>query len=158
MWCSEWGNSQDPGYEIRFWPPPIKRQAPSWIDADIDRTLQRILIEVYSALNNEMTILATIGIRAAFDRATELLNISPALSFKDKLDTLAREGMLSPSDRNSIAAVMDVGSTAVLVGGRSSDDGLLAVISMLEAFLYKEFVLKAGLAELVSFGPARRCT
>lgn len=154
-WCSEWGDAQDPGYEETYWPSTTMRKIPDWIEAGIDHDLERILNEVYGALNNEMPILAAIGIRTAFDRATELLNIDPNLTFKDKLDKLVKEGKLTSTDRASIAALIDAGSAAAHRGWRPADSDLITMISILEAFLHKEFVVKAGLAELVSSIPAR---
>lgn len=156
VWCSEWGDPQDPGYEITYWPSTTKRPAPAWIDAEIDGDLRRILIEVYSALNNEMPILAAIGIRTAFDRATELLKIDPNLTFKQKLDTLVSEGMLSSSEHKATAALIDAGSAAAHRGWLPEESALLTMISILEAFLYREFVVKAGIDDLVSAIPARR--
>lgn len=156
LWCSEWGDAQDPGYEITYWPSTTKRQAPNWIDADIDHDLQRILVEVYSALNNDMPILAAVGIRTAFDRATELLKIDPDLTFKQKLDMLVKEGLLSSSERRATAALVDAGSAAAHRGWVPEESSLQTMISILEAFLHREFVVKGGIEELVSAIPARR--
>lgn len=156
LWCSEWGDPHDPGYETTYWPSTVSRKPPSWIDGAIDEDMHRILVEVYGALNNEMPILAAIGIRTAFDRATELLGIDHNANFNKKLDTLVADGRLSSNDRKALAALVDAGSAAAHRGWRPDAAALTTMITILESFLQKEFVSKAGLDSLVSSIPARR--
>jgi hypothetical protein len=50
--------------------------------------LDRFFADTYVALNNDLRILAAIGIRTAFDRASQLLGIAPEKTFADKLGEL----------------------------------------------------------------------
>lgn len=158
LWCSEGGDyfDSDSQYERTYWPSTAKWQPPKWMEAEIDQDLHHILVEVYAAINNGMPVLAAIGIRTAFDRATELLKIDTALPFKTKLDELVKQGMLGAGDRAALAALVDAGSAAAHRGWKPDEPALLTMIRILETFLNKEFVLKAGLDQLVSSIPARR--
>ena len=157
IYCSEWGDGHDPESYLKrtYWPSTTICQPPDWIDASIDRDLQVILGEVYLAINNEMPILTAIGVRTAFDRGMELLGIDPALRFEQKLDCLRDKGILSVNERKTLAALVDAGSAAAHRGWVPSEELLLTMIRILEAFLYKEFVLPLGLDQLVSSVPRR---
>jgi hypothetical protein len=68
------------GTKTEYWPPLVKRRAPGWVD-DLelsDRALGTILSETYTALNNDLRILAAIGARTAFDHSSESLASMPA--------------------------------------------------------------------------------
>lgn len=157
QYCSEWGDAfdQDSFYKITFWPSTAQCQPPKWLSDTGDPKLEEILVEVYAATNNAMPILAAVGIRTAFDRATELLNIKTALPFEKKLDALKLGGLLSTSDREGLAALVNAGSAAAHRGWKPSDDRLLTMIRILEAFLHREFVMKDALADLTSSVPLR---
>ena len=65
---------------LRYWPALSKRAKPEWmsdggIDADNVDPLDTSLAELYGALNNDLNMLAAIGIRTSFDVAAELLGI-----------------------------------------------------------------------------------
>ncbi|WP_353429023.1 hypothetical protein [Paracoccus denitrificans] len=68
---------------VFFWPPPPKRMPPTWAwDLKVrDLTLGGLLDDVYTALSNNLGVLAAIGMRTVFDRASELLGVDPALPF-----------------------------------------------------------------------------
>ncbi|QWE98228.1 DUF4145 domain-containing protein [Cupriavidus sp. EM10] len=80
--------------EYSYWPSPLKRIRPSWLDelGAIDNVLHSILQEVYSGLDADLPVLSATGMRTAFDRATELLGIDPAKTFQEKLNALYVSG------------------------------------------------------------------
>lgn len=61
--------------KIVYYPPAISRQAPPWLSSvegpfflDWDNPIPRLLREIYSAVQNNMPALATMGIRALMER------------------------------------------------------------------------------------------
>lgn len=99
--------------------------------------------------------MAAIGVRTAFDRATELLGIDPATSFERKLDRLSALGMLGANDRATLAALVDAGSAAAHRGWKPTHEALSTMLHILEGFVHKEFVLKRGVGDLVSSIPPK---
>lgn len=133
----------------------MHRQPPVWMDGDIDGDLHSILVKLYTAINNDMPILASIGMRTAFDRATALLGIAPSLRFDEKLDCLKKDGLLGDKDHKIVGTLVDAGSAAAHRGWKPPLDRILTMVGILEAFLHKEFVLKAEFEELVSSVPPK---
>ena len=72
------------------YPKPTSKTKPAWFPAleEADRQLSTILNETYLAYDSGSLFLATVGIRTAIDRATELLGIEPAKTFEEKLEEL----------------------------------------------------------------------
>ncbi|MDE1973552.1 MAG: hypothetical protein KGI48_10240, partial [Hyphomicrobiales bacterium] len=72
-------------HTIEHWPPIEKsrREKPTWLDklSLIDADLLSLFSSVYVALDREIDVLAAIGIRTVFDRASELLSIDPTKGF-----------------------------------------------------------------------------
>jgi hypothetical protein len=67
-----------------------------------DRELFALLEELYGALNNEYMVLAAIGVRTAFDIATESLGIDSSLSFADKLRQVQLQGHVGPQEKEAL--------------------------------------------------------
>ena len=111
------------------------------MDKIADLNLKDLMVELYTAFNNGMPVLAAIGVRTSFDRATEILGIDPSLPFVQKLDQLATLGMLSGNDRVALAALIDAGSAAAHRGWKPTDEALSTMLHILEAFVHKEIVL-----------------
>jgi hypothetical protein len=95
------------------WPTPPRRRRPEWLEFSLsDTTLERLLREVYAALDADLRVLAAIGIRTAFDRVSELLSVNPDLTFAKKLDALVATASIGPGDRRSLEALIDAGGAA----------------------------------------------
>lgn len=141
---------------LTYWPAPTKRRAPEWVHAfAIDPDTSRLLKELYDALNADLRVLAAIGVRTIFDRASELLGIKPELTFGEKLAGLEAAGKVGKEERESLGALADAGSAAAHRGWRPSPEQLDALVSTLEAFLYRTMVLGDALKELKAAVPQR---
>jgi hypothetical protein len=66
-------------HKITYWPAPSKRKQPDWSSElfAVDSDLDSLFDDIYVALNNDLRVLSAIGIRTAFDRASELLRVDP---------------------------------------------------------------------------------
>lgn len=71
------------------------------IDAENAHALNAAIRELYGALDNDLCMLAAIGIRTTFDVALELLeDIDSNLNFGEKLDALTELGHIGPADKD----------------------------------------------------------
>jgi len=167
LWFSEWetvgdnlytGEPQlEGGTETTYWPAPVQRKSPEWVDkiARTDKALGRILFEMYTALNNDLRILAAIGARTAFDRSSELLKVDAKMSFGGKLDELVSIGKVGKDERGILEVLVDAGSAAAHRGWVPKPRELNTMITILESFLYRSFILGDGLQKLKAAVPPR---
>lgn len=143
---------------VTFWPPAAKRRPPEWAD-DIgfeDRVLGSLFDDVYTALSNNLGVLAAIGMRTVFDRASELLGIDPGKPFKQKLDDLKAGDHITDKEVAVLAALIDAGSAAAHRGWQPKPKQLDAMMTILEAFLHRAFLLEDIGAELGKGVPKRQ--
>lgn len=166
-WFSEWDTlGSDPisgeprlerGVETVYWPAPARRQRPNWLDKieASERDLGMLLDEMYAALDNDLRVLAAIAARTVFDRASQLLEVDPALGFKEKLDRLGADGRISFHEEEILQVLVDAGSAAAHRGWRPSVDELRTMVDVVETFLHRSFVLDGGIEKLKASVPAR---
>lgn len=142
---------------IKYWPAPSKRDAPSWFYSlmSADHELHSLMIDVYTALDNSLDVLAAIGIRTAFDRATEGLGIEIGLSFAKKLQALFNDGNIGADEHAILNILTDAGSAAAHRGWRPKADELDTMMSVLEQFIHRNFILGTEAAKLKSSVPPR---
>lgn len=143
---------------IKYWPPAAKRQRPEWA-SEIgfeDRVLGSLFNDVYTALSNNLGVLAAIGMRTVFDRASELLKIDPALPFQDKLKELKSGDHITEKEKAVLGALINAGSAAAHRGWQPKPKQLDAMMAILEAFLHRAFLLEEIGEELDKGVPTRK--
>lgn len=142
---------------VTYYPAPAKRKRPEWLTLlDIEAALFGLLGETYNALDVDARVLAATGARTVFDRASELLRIDPSLTFKEKLDLLHEQGHIGAAERGHLNLLTDAGSAAAHRGWKPSPKQLDTVMSIVEAFIYRNFVLDAEVKKLKNQIPVRR--
>ena len=130
--------------DITHWPSPRKRRRPDWLETghDVgDIQLTTLLRDVYVALDNDLGVLAAIGVRTVFDMASEHLGIDPSKTFKEKLSSLVSKGTIGAADFEHLSAMTDAGSAATHRGWRPAPSELHAMMDILESFLHKTCIL-----------------
>jgi hypothetical protein len=143
---------------INYWPPSAKRRSPDWV-SDIgfeDRVLGSLFNDVYTALSNNLGVLSAIGMRTVFDRASELLGIDPETTFKQKLKELKALGHITEKELKALNALIDAGSAAAHRGWKPKPNQLDNMLTILEAFLHRAFLLEEIGTELDQDIPKRR--
>jgi Domain of unknown function (DUF4145) len=167
FWFSEWNSIGQNKYtgelemennvETTYYPAETRRDPPNWV-IDVkaaDNTLGLLLDELYSSLNNGLHVLAAIGMRTAFDRASELLGVSPSLRFNKKLDELVTIGKIGKDERTTLDVLIDPGSAAAHRGWSPKAKELETMMQIVEAFLHRAFVLGDGIKHLKAAVPSK---
>ena len=167
-WNSEnWQGGYDPvtGKEIIFHPrkietypaPEKKSQKPDWVwgIGQIDPQLYTILDEVYQAYEVGSFILASVGLRTALDRTTEILKIDPSLSLEKKVKALQEQGYIGETEANTLSVVTDAGSAAAHRGWSPDQKAFAILITTLEQFIYRVVVTGKAALSLTEGIPAR---
>jgi hypothetical protein len=156
-------NSEDQDHEgpiekVTYFPAPSKRDEPSWMwDVMVeDDELHSLLKETYAALNNDARVLATVGLRTIFDRASEKFGVDAAKPFDAKLDELVTQGKIGQAERESLDVLTDAGSAAAHRGWRPTVEQLTTLMNIGEAFLYRTIILDAAAQHLKKSIPKRK--
>ena len=169
-WFSEWETigtnpisgelRREGGVETACWAVPVRRRRPNWLEKieASERNLAMLLDEMYTALDNDLRVLAAIAARTVFDRASQLLGIDPSIRFKEELDRLGADGRMSSHDEETLQVLVDAGSAAVHRGWRPRVDELHTTVEVVESILHRSFVVGDGVEKLKASVPTRPTT
>lgn len=143
---------------ITHWPSPSKRTQPDWIHKlqGTDADLKALTVEAYSALDNDLRVLAAIGIRTAFDKASELLGVDKNLRFADKLSELETTGRIGTNEKGVLVVLVDAGSAATHRGWKPTPDELNTMMATLESFIHRNLVLGHEVQKLKANVPPKK--
>jgi hypothetical protein len=144
-------------HKITHWPAPSKRAQPDWASKlhVLDPDLAALFDDIYVALDNDLRVLAAIGIRTAFDRASELLGVDSGQGFAQKLKELVQLGKIGADERDTLDVLTNAGSAAAHRGWRPEPQELDTMMSIIEAFLYRTFILDRAAKSLKQSVPVR---
>lgn len=141
------------------WEPTSRnpREEPDWLPSLYarDETLGRLMKDIYTAFNRDLNVFVAIGVRTAFDRASELLDVDPGKSFHQKMNLLNESGHISNKDKSILSTLTDAGSAAAHRAWRPSKKDLIIMLMIIENFLHKTFVLDEDVQALKGLFPER---
>jgi hypothetical protein len=128
-----------------------------WVEKieQADPNLGGLLGEMYTALNQDLRVLAAIGARTAFDRASELLGVDASLSFERKLENLVELGKMGAAEQETMRVLVDAGGAAAHRGWRPEAAELNTMMDVIEAFLYRSLMLGDRIEILKTSVPAK---
>jgi hypothetical protein len=147
-------------HTIEHWPndPPSVRARPDWLFRFyfIDEDLHQLLEDVFTAVDAKLDVLAAIGLRTAFDRATELLGVDADKPFDKKLVELHTIGKISQHEQTMLAVLTDAGGAAAHRGWRPKAHQLETMIAIVESFIHRNFLLDEDAKKLKVGIPPRK--
>jgi hypothetical protein len=144
-----------PKPRITYWPPPILRRSPPWVDRLEDETLRDVLREVYGALDANHRTLAAIGARTVLDRAMVLLEAPEESSFAGKLADLVRCQIISDHEKDILAVLTDAGSASAHRGWCPTAQNLSTIMDGTENFLHRTFIVGKAASAMKAHVPPR---
>jgi hypothetical protein len=137
-------DSENIEFVVNWEPAPRHRRAqPSWIN-DLrlkDYTLWRLLSDAYEARDRELSVFAAIGVRTIIDRSSEILGVDPEKSFNQNISKLLEDGYISSKDKEVISTLTNAGSAAAHRGWRPDISQLDVMLSIVENFIQRAFIL-----------------
>ena len=158
LWYDELGNTQGehPRTKVTY-PRPESKTKPVWMDAihKVDIQLRDILDEMYIAYDNQCYVLTAIGLRTSLDRATEILGVDPAISFEEKLEALLDGGWIGLTEKEVLEVVTNAGNAAAHRGWSPDNVESAQLLSSLELFLQKAFIVGKKALSLKARIPAK---
>ncbi len=142
--------------KLTYWPPPKRRNIPEWVyEYELDEELVQLLYEMYAAINRDLTVLTAIGVRTVFDRASHLHGIDHNANFQEKLRILREGGYIGTEELEYLNTLVEAGSAAAHRGWRPSLEQINTLVSTIELFLHRSFVLKGDIRNLKERVPTR---
>jgi hypothetical protein len=142
-----------------YWPPEAKRNRPPWLEWQFNfgknSTLYELAGDIYIALDNNLSVLAAIGARTTFDHASELLGVDPAIGFAEKLSALIAKGHIGTAEKVNLEVLTEAGNAAAHRGWKPSTEQLNTIMSILEHFIYRNFVIAGDAERLKDTLPSR---
>ena len=154
-WESEqWDERYDPatGKEEIFCPltwlsfpqPESVDRRPDWAWNlhSVDGVLSAVLDEIYQAGEQNLLALATMGMRTAFDRASELLGVDPSLTFEEKVSRLAAQGLVGAREAESLRVLVEAGCAAAHRAWMPEKSQFETLMRALEQFIHRSLVLR----------------
>jgi len=126
---------------VTYWPTSsssksqtAKRARPAWlgfVDPLISQglasdypQLATLLGEVYTALDNGLRTLATIGMRTVFDHASQLLGCNANQTFSEKLKELTTGNKIGGEEKEMLSVLADAGGAAAHRGWKPTEDDI----------------------------------
>ncbi len=153
---SEFEDSDSFFDEVEYF-PNVERSPPIWFHAlqTKDQILYELMRDTYKAIDNDMLVLAAIGVRTSFDRATEHLGIDPAQTFKDKIANLANQKLVGHSEQAILDVLTNAGSAAAHRGWKPSLKDVDLMMTVLESFVFRTCVGASEISDLKNRVPAK---
>lgn len=149
----------EPNIRTETYPKPEKKsERPDWTWSlyQRDRILSRIMNEVYSAIELNAYILASVGLRTAFDRATEILGIQPSIALAEKVSTLQNGGWIGTTEAENLTVLVNAGSAAAHRGWSPDQEDLKPLLRTLEQFLERTIMSDKRISEIADKIPQRQ--
>ena len=140
--------------EITYWPPKQSRK-PEWYTDLKDDNLRQALKEVYVAFNQELVVLASIGVRTLLDRSFFLLLEKDHGTFANKLKVMVEKGFLLENEKNIFQSIADVGNAAAHRAHTPPQETLKKILTAVESFLYQKFILPSHAKVVEKDTPSR---
>lgn len=112
---------------------------PEWFDKVYlnNKRLYRILDEVYEAYERESYILASIGLRTAFECATEALDIETGHPMGKKVELVFEKGFIGIAEREQLMILTNAGNAAAHRGWHPGEEEFKALLKVLENFIHR---------------------
>lgn len=138
--------------------PPTEGAAlkPEWVSelSKIDWQLFSIVDQVYEARERHLIILAAVGLRTAFDRATEVLGVEPGKPLSVKVSDLVEKGLVGAKEAELLNLIVEAGNAAAHRAWAPDESEIDSLLEWLERFLVRS-VVRVGSPESIKDIPAR---
>jgi len=148
--------SEVPDEEIKYYPPRISRQVPTW-RWKLPPRIKELISEIYAALYNDSQRLVLMGARAVVDLVITD-KVGDLGNFHEKLEALEAQGFIAPKSRHILTAALDAGSAAAHRGHRAKPEHVEHVMDIVENLLQAVYVLEDAAQQLKESTPPRKAT
>ncbi len=132
---------------VEYWPTLSRRKRADWLyeipAEENTKSIHVALNETYGALENDLRVLAAIGMRTTFDATASAIGVDEALPFAKKLDQLIEKGFLRQAERPQLETVIEAGSASAHRSWEPKAGDLNLLMEILENFVFEAIVAPA---------------
>ncbi|WSG99919.1 DUF4145 domain-containing protein [Rhizobium ruizarguesonis] len=143
------------GVTETFYPGRTRRKRPAWTHKVSEPVLGKLFDELYKALAADLLIVSSICARTLFDAASTI-KVGDAGNFRQKIDALVAQGMMSAADKEAVEAMTDAGNASAHRGYEPSFEQLMHIVDIVEGFIERQFYYPEVAKSLRSATPHRR--
>jgi len=146
--------------KVSYFPPPIFRPNPKWFsdlwyelpdDADFVGTL---LKEIYVALQNNLSSLATMGIRSLLEKVM-IAKIGDQGSFRKNLIEFEKQGYVSRIQKERLEAILEAGHAVIHRTFMPSTKDVITLVDITEHIIETVYLHEDKVKELQKRVPPR---
>jgi len=149
--------SEDPEPTVSYYPPAMFRKEPSWVremSGKNARFASMLLKEIYVGLQNDMKMIATMGVRALMEYVM-IDSVGDQGTFGKNLSEFAKQGFISGKQRDILDVVLEAGHATIHRAYQPSDEDLATCIDIAEGVLQSVYVHPEKASELTKRLPKR---
>lgn len=137
-------------------PPRLWTRSPVWIQKleELDDNIYNLLVEVYSAANDEQFRLLAMGVRAVLDHLMTRI-VGDIGSFERKLSDMVTKAHISSRQKEMLDIVIDAGSAAAHRGYKPPRDLLEQMVAVMETIVRDHYITGPMLETIKTTIPPR---
>lgn len=161
---SWWSEDYDPETgdaipTIRYYPPAISRSEPNWM-YDLLKIegldyIHELLREIYVGLQNGLTRLATMGIRALLETIM-IQKVGDNGRFDQNLNKFQLEGYVSKNEKNIIDSILEAGHASIHRSYSPKEEDLITCMDIAETLIESIYIHPIRAGELNENIPKRK--
>jgi len=152
--------SEDDAARVYYFPPAIFRRSPEWFSElwlelkSEDEFVETLLKEIYVALQNNLSSLATMGVRALLEKIM-ISRVGDQGSFAKNIAEFEKLGHISKLQRERLATILDVGHAAIHRAYTPNVTEVVTLLDITEHIVESVFLHEAKIEELKKKVPTR---
>lgn len=153
--------SEDENPTINYFPPSIFRKQPEWLNelfANVagseEAFVYSLLLEIYSALQNNQPHLAAMGIRSLLERIM-IAKVGDRGTFSGNISEFEAKGFVSHIQRERLETILEAGHATIHRSFTPSDADLITLVNITESIVETVFLHEEQVARLRKRVPTR---
>lgn len=152
--------SEDDEPTVNYFPPAIFRRRPEWssglwlnLSAD-DEFVDKLLNEIYVALQNDLPSLAAMGVRSLIEKVM-ISKTGDQGTFSKNMEEFVKRGYVSPIQRERVEAILDAGHAAIHRMFTPSTKDVITLVDITEHIIETVYLHESKITELKKRVPPR---
>lgn len=132
--------SEEEGERVQYFPPSIFRTSPVWMNAfhfglnKEEEFVYELLLEIYSALQNNQPRLAAMGVRALLEHVM-IAKVGDQGTFAKNLAIFESKGFVSRIQREYLETLLQAGHAAMHRAYKPSQPDLITLVDIAESII-----------------------
>lgn len=153
-------HSEDDGPTVNYFPAAIFRPSPRWfselwLSPSTDDFVEKLLKEIYVALQNNLPSLAAMGVRSLIEKVM-ISKTGDKGSFAKNLDEFEKQGYVSKIQRERLETILDAGHAAVHRTFTPSTQDVITLVDIAEHIVETVYLHEGKIKVLKRRVPPRK--